>query len=125
MSHLISFSFLGIPYSSAIVRRYRRQSCHNSYKQSSGQYSPHFPSVPVHGYNKFSYGDPNYSSMASPDSETIPNTLVLVIHGTSSDPRRLEEMKISQRLPFHIQTIHPGLNPLLISLTLILKSMPN
>lgn len=36
-----------------------------------------------------------YSSMVSPDSETVPNTLVLVGHGISGDLRRMEEMKIS------------------------------
>lgn len=34
----------------------------------------------------------------SPDSETIPNTLVLVAHGTTGDLRRLEEMRISKLL---------------------------
>lgn len=49
--------------------------------------------------------------MASPDSETISNTLVLVFHGTSGDPRRLEEMKISQRLFLHIRIIHTRTEP--------------
>lgn len=34
------------------------------------------------------------SSLASPESEMTPNTLVLVAHGISGDLRRLEEMKI-------------------------------
>ena len=38
----------------------------------------------------------SYSSLVSPDSETIANELVLVGHGLSSDFRRLEEMKISK-----------------------------
>ena len=33
--------------------------------------------------------------MVSPDSETVPNSLVLVGHGIHGDIRRLEEMKIS------------------------------
>lgn len=36
------------------------------------------------------------SSLASPESEMTPNTLVLVAHGISGDLRRLEEMKISE-----------------------------
>ena len=32
----------------------------------------------------------------SPDSETTPNTVVLVSHGNAGDLRRLEEMKISK-----------------------------
>ncbi|KAJ6602523.1 hypothetical protein DFH09DRAFT_1125033 [Mycena vulgaris] len=40
------------------------------------------------------------SSLASPDSETIPNTLVLVAHGISGDLSRMEEMKI--KLPHNI-----------------------
>lgn len=36
-----------------------------------------------------------YSSMVSPDSETVPNSLVLVGHGIHGDIRRFEEMKIS------------------------------
>lgn len=39
--------------------------------------------------------DPRYSSMVSPESETLPNSLVLVVHGASGQVRRLEEMKIS------------------------------
>jgi hypothetical protein len=35
------------------------------------------------------------SSMASPDSETHANNLVLVFHSTTSDLARLEDMKIS------------------------------
>ncbi|KAI1793038.1 hypothetical protein LXA43DRAFT_1002478 [Ganoderma leucocontextum] len=40
------------------------------------------------------------SSLISPDSETIPNTLVLVVHGTTGDLRRLEDMKI--KLPHNL-----------------------
>ncbi|KAF7326397.1 ATP-synt-DE-N domain-containing protein [Mycena venus] len=40
------------------------------------------------------------SSLASPDSETIPNTLVLVAHGISGDLSRMEEMKI--KLPHNM-----------------------
>ncbi|OJT03091.1 hypothetical protein TRAPUB_6434 [Trametes pubescens] len=40
------------------------------------------------------------SSLMSPDSETIPNTLVLVAHGTTGDLRRLEEMRI--KLPHNL-----------------------
>ena len=36
------------------------------------------------------------SSPASPESEMMANTLVLVAHGISGDLRRLEEMKISE-----------------------------
>ncbi|GBE77265.1 hypothetical protein SCP_0101380 [Sparassis crispa] len=43
------------------------------------------------------------SSLASPDSETLPNTLVLVAHGISGDLRRLEEMKI--KLPHNVLII--------------------
>lgn len=35
------------------------------------------------------------SSLASPDSETTPNNLVLVAHGISGDLARMEDMKIS------------------------------
>ncbi|KAJ7226246.1 hypothetical protein B0H12DRAFT_1030531 [Mycena haematopus] len=40
------------------------------------------------------------SSLASPDSETISNTLVLVAHGISGDLTRMEEMKI--KLPHNM-----------------------
>ncbi|KAJ7902658.1 hypothetical protein B0H14DRAFT_3707776 [Mycena olivaceomarginata] len=40
------------------------------------------------------------SSLASPDSETSPNTLVLVAHGISGDLTRMEEMKI--KLPHNM-----------------------
>lgn len=39
--------------------------------------------------------DASGSSLASPDSETIPNKLVLVAHGLSGDLQRLADMKIS------------------------------
>ncbi|KAG6825263.1 hypothetical protein H0H92_004257 [Tricholoma furcatifolium] len=64
----------------------------------------HFPTYPWH----YAFGDSQVisksklpeiiqavvSSLASPDSETTPNTLVLVAHGLSGDLHRLEEMKI-------------------------------
>jgi len=37
------------------------------------------------------------SSLASPDSETQANTLILVTHSATEDLLRLEEMKISTR----------------------------
>ncbi|KAJ7074461.1 hypothetical protein C8F01DRAFT_1100560 [Mycena amicta] len=40
------------------------------------------------------------SSLASPDSETVPNTLVLVAHGITGDLARMEEMKL--RLPHNM-----------------------
>ncbi|RDB24462.1 hypothetical protein Hypma_008383 [Hypsizygus marmoreus] len=40
------------------------------------------------------------SSLASPDSETTPNTLVLVAHGIGGDLARLDEMKI--KLPHNV-----------------------
>ncbi|KAI0783148.1 hypothetical protein C8Q75DRAFT_860280 [Abortiporus biennis] len=43
------------------------------------------------------------SSMLSPDSETVSNSLVLVTHGLVGDLRRLEEMKI--RLPHNVLII--------------------
>ncbi|KAG6883997.1 hypothetical protein C0993_002222, partial [Termitomyces sp. T159_Od127] len=43
------------------------------------------------------------SSLASPDSETTPNTLVLVAHGITGDLARLEDMKI--KIPHNILTI--------------------
>ncbi|RPD64609.1 hypothetical protein L227DRAFT_494356 [Lentinus tigrinus ALCF2SS1-6] len=43
------------------------------------------------------------SSLISPDSETIPNTLVLIAHGTTGELRRLEEMKI--KLPHNLLII--------------------
>ncbi|KAL0578150.1 hypothetical protein V5O48_003855 [Marasmius crinis-equi] len=43
------------------------------------------------------------SSFASPDSETLPNNLVLVGHGISGDLVRLEEMKI--KIPHNIYII--------------------
>ncbi len=39
-----------------------------------------------------------YSSLASPDSETQANSVVLVTHSATEDLLRLEEMKISARL---------------------------
>ncbi|KAI0343876.1 hypothetical protein BDW22DRAFT_1328838 [Trametopsis cervina] len=44
-----------------------------------------------------------YSSMTSPDSETIPNSLVLVGHGIGSNLRRMEEMKI--KIPHNVLII--------------------
>lgn len=35
------------------------------------------------------------SSLASPDSETIPNQLVLVAHGVGGDLERLTDLKVS------------------------------
>ncbi|KAG6872115.1 hypothetical protein C0995_012892 [Termitomyces sp. Mi166 len=46
---------------------------------------------------------PTNSSLASPDSETTPNTLVLVAHGISGDLARLDEMKI--KLPHNLLII--------------------
>ncbi|KAG5729185.1 hypothetical protein E4T56_gene13989, partial [Termitomyces sp. T112] len=43
------------------------------------------------------------SSLAAPDSETTPNTLVLVAHGIAGDLARLDEMKI--RLPHNLLAI--------------------
>ncbi|GJE89548.1 hypothetical protein PsYK624_056510 [Phanerochaete sordida] len=43
------------------------------------------------------------SSMTSPDSETVPNSLVLVGHGILGDLRRLEEMKI--KIPHNVLVI--------------------
>jgi len=43
------------------------------------------------------------SSMISPDSETVTNSLVLVAHGIGGDLRRLEEMKI--KLPHNVLVI--------------------
>lgn len=45
--------------------------------------------------------------MGSPDVETMPNTLVLVGHGISSDLHQMEQMKISERCPYFSE------NPLL------------
>ncbi|KAJ3828511.1 hypothetical protein F5880DRAFT_1529906 [Lentinula raphanica] len=62
------------------------------------------------------------SSLASPDSETLPNNLVLVTHGASGDLARLEEMKIN--LPHNMFVIdtavlerslyNAGLRPLMV-----------
>lgn len=47
-----------------------------------------------------------YSSLASPDSETCSNTVVLVGFGTHAQLARLEEMKISKfRVPLHISPV--------------------
>jgi len=43
------------------------------------------------------------SSTASPDSETVPNSLVLVGHGIGGDLRRMEEMKI--KIPHNVLVI--------------------
>ncbi|OBZ79688.1 Good for full DBP5 activity protein 2 [Grifola frondosa] len=43
------------------------------------------------------------SSLISPDSETVANTLVLVMHGINGDLRRLEEMKI--KIPHNLLII--------------------
>ncbi|KIK71288.1 hypothetical protein GYMLUDRAFT_148989 [Collybiopsis luxurians FD-317 M1] len=43
------------------------------------------------------------SSLASPESETLPNNLVLVTHGASGDLARLEEMKI--KIPHNMLVI--------------------
>lgn len=42
------------------------------------------------------------SSLASPDSETTPNHLVLMGHNIQNDLARLEEMKISESFYRHI-----------------------
>ncbi|EMD42261.1 hypothetical protein CERSUDRAFT_110792 [Gelatoporia subvermispora B] len=47
------------------------------------------------------------SSMLSPDSETVANSLVLVAHGISGDLKRLEEMKI--KIPHNVLTIDTAL----------------
>ena len=44
-----------------------------------------------------SFDMPCYSSLASPDSETQANSVVLVTHSATEDLLRLEEMKISTR----------------------------
>jgi hypothetical protein len=36
------------------------------------------------------------SSLASPDSETVPNQLVLVAHGIGGDLERLADLKVSE-----------------------------
>jgi DNA polymerase III subunit epsilon-like, C-terminal domain len=36
------------------------------------------------------------SSLASPDSETLPNQLILVVHGVGSDLERLADLKVSK-----------------------------
>ena len=41
-----------------------------------------------------------HSSLASPDSETVANTLVLVGHGINGDLKHMHEMKISARPSF-------------------------
>ncbi|KAJ4476730.1 hypothetical protein J3R30DRAFT_3488559 [Lentinula aciculospora] len=46
------------------------------------------------------------SSLASPDSETLPNNLVLVTHGANGDLARLEEMKI--KVPHNMLVIDTG-----------------
>ena len=69
----------------------------------------------------------------SPDSETIPNTLVLVAHGTTSELRRLEEMRISEcfRHLHESQPEHPGIptkpccNPGCITLSLASRKGEN
>eukprot|EP00914_Ancora_sagittata_P015302 GHVO01030161.1.p1 GENE.GHVO01030161.1~~GHVO01030161.1.p1 ORF type:complete len:251 (+),score=16.81 GHVO01030161.1:613-1365(+) len=43
------------------------------------------------------------SSLASPDSETLPNNLVLVTHGASGDLARLDDMKI--KIPHNMLVI--------------------
>ncbi|PSS36788.1 hypothetical protein PHLCEN_2v1332 [Hermanssonia centrifuga] len=43
------------------------------------------------------------STMSSPDSETVANSLVLVAHGLNGDLRRLEEMKI--KIPHNVLVI--------------------
>lgn len=40
------------------------------------------------------------SSLASPDSETTPNNIVLVTHSAAEDLRRIEELKISASTHF-------------------------
>lgn len=45
--------------------------------------------------------------MTSPDSETVPSSLVLVGHGILGDLRRLEEMKISEH-PYEDETFLPA-----------------
>ncbi len=42
------------------------------------------------------------STMTSPDSETVPNTLVLVGHSISADLKRMEEMRISASPSYRI-----------------------
>lgn len=45
---------------------------------------------------------PVHSSLASPDSETQANSLVLVSHSATEDLLRLEEMKISTHHPIDL-----------------------
>ncbi|KIP04321.1 hypothetical protein PHLGIDRAFT_36980 [Phlebiopsis gigantea 11061_1 CR5-6] len=47
------------------------------------------------------------SSMVSPDSETVPNSLVLVGHGIHGDVRKLEEMKI--KIPHNVLIVDTSL----------------
>lgn len=57
-----------------------------------------------------------HSSLASPDSETLPNNLVIVTHGASGDLARLEDMKISQSILLARSGIHSRNNEFLLGL---------
>ena len=47
------------------------------------------------------------SSLASPDSETVPNQLILVAHGATSDLERLVDLKVSEYIVNFITYTRP------------------
>ena len=51
------------------------------------------------------------SSLASPDSESTPNSLVLVAHNIQGDLARLEEMKISKSKEVQYLIVEPCSGP--------------
>jgi hypothetical protein len=56
----------------------------------------------VHGnLSAMIVADMYYSSLATPDSETLENNLVLVGHGIQANVQRMEEMKISKFWSFN------------------------
>lgn len=68
----------------------------------------------------------SYSSLISPDSETIANELVLVGHGLSSDFRRLEEMKISKSIiNFQFQELTYSVQSFLIICSSLIQLLTN
>jgi hypothetical protein len=66
----------------------------------------------------------SYSSLASPESETAPNALILIGHNVQGDLARLEEMKISECHPvlsLELQMTVRLLSPTLVKNFLIIR----
>ena len=89
-----------IPYFLSLVKvkLCRRLDCHRLFRVLLGE---------KNSVTEIHASDVPHSSLASPDSETQANSLVLITHSVVEDLRRFDEMKISKRLSRRIViTIH-------------------